>query len=347
MINYQEIIEELRDDDIFHLLERLGAQPIDKGSHFICKTICHNEDADQASAKLYYYKDTHLFYCYTECGALSIFKFLQHYYETRQIEYDWYTDVLQVVLNCGAAQIKDGEPTYKSIRSEYNLKKVRRDLPTFPSDVMNCFIHYYPIEWINDHITPVAMDKYNIKYSSLQNKIIIPHYDVNGKLVGIRGRALNAFDIENFGKYMPVQIEGKWYSHPLSLNLYGLYENKGNIKKSGITYIFESEKSVMQCEAFSLPNCAVASCGSNLNKFQVDLLLRTCAPHEIVVCYDNEEVEGHKYFDKLYKMCKKYSNCCNMSFIYDRHNLTPKKASPSDCGEEIFLQLLKERIKIK
>ena len=58
------------------------------------------------------------------------------------------------------------------------------------------------------------MDKFNIRYSISQNKIIIPHYNVNGELVGIRGRALNTQDIEQFGKYMPVQIENKWYSHP-------------------------------------------------------------------------------------------------------------------------------------
>ena len=75
------------------------------------------------------------------------------------------------------------------------------------------------------------MDKFNIRYSTTQNKIIIPHYNADGQLVGIRGRALNEWEVENVGKYMPVQIEGKWYSHPLSLNLYGLNFNKEDIKK--------------------------------------------------------------------------------------------------------------------
>jgi hypothetical protein len=42
-----------------------------------------------------------------------------------------------------------------------------------------------------DGITRAAMDKYNIRFSISQNKIIIPHYNVFGQLVGIRGRALN------------------------------------------------------------------------------------------------------------------------------------------------------------
>ena len=73
MIDYEEIVSNLKDDDVFHLLEQLGARPIDKGDCFICKTVCHNEDAEEASQKLYYYKNTHLFYCYTEEGAMSIF----------------------------------------------------------------------------------------------------------------------------------------------------------------------------------------------------------------------------------------------------------------------------------
>ena len=78
------------------------------------------------------------------------------------------------------------------------------------------------------------MDKYQILYSPVQNKIIIPHFDVNGRLVGIRGRALDEWEIENIGKYMPVQVEGVWYSHPLSFNLYGLFQNRKNIEERGI-----------------------------------------------------------------------------------------------------------------
>ena len=42
---------------------------------------------------------------------------------------------------------------------------------------MDIFTKKYPIEWLNDGITWAAMDKYNIRFSPTQNKIIIPHYD--------------------------------------------------------------------------------------------------------------------------------------------------------------------------
>lgn len=348
MIDYGQIIENLELEGVERLLTSLGIPYKNTEAALIMPTVCHNADIEEASWKLYYYKNSHMFYCYTECGALSIFKFLQEYYETRQIEYDWYRDIYEVVVNCSVSTTRSPINAYKSQRSDYEPQKVRRQLPEYAPGVLDCFVKKYPIEWIQDHISKSSMDKYNILYSISQNKIIIPHYDIDGRLVGIRGRALNKEDVEIFGKYMPVQIENKWYSHPLSLNLYGLNWNRENIKKFGICYIFESEKSVLQMEGFSIPNCAVASCGSNLNKFQIDLLIRYCAPREVVVCYDREEEKGeHKYFDKLYKMCSKYTNYCNMSFIYDRKGISKMKDSPSDNGEEIFKTLFKERVRVK
>ena len=347
MIDYNEIVSNLEEDKVKSLLKSLGADVQDKGGYFICNTICHNEEADDASMKLYYYKNTKLFYCYTECGAMSIFTFLKHYYETRQIEYDWYEDILKVVLNC-SLQREINSNRYKPMRSEYFLKKERKELPSFNKNVLGCFVKAYPAEWIREGITPAAMDKYNILFSISQNKIIIPHYDVNDNLVGIRGRALNEQEIENFGKYMPVQIENVWYSHPLSLNLYGLNFNKDNIKRYGIAYVFEGEKSVLLSENLHMPNCAVASCGSSFNKYQLDLLMRYCQPKEIVLCYDREEKEGQStYFAKLWKTCEKYRNYCNMSFIYDDRKITDLKAAPIDMGENVFLSLLDRRVKVK
>lgn len=108
------------------------------------------------------------------------------------------------------------------------------------------------------------------------------------------------------------------------------------------------EKAVLQADNFELPNCSAAVCGSNLNKYQVKLLMRECHPKEIVLCFDNEELEGQdKYFNKLYAMCKRYTNYCNFSFIYDRQRITPNKFSPTDMGEEIFKELLKTRVVVK
>lgn len=350
-MDYAAIVDGINIANIKALLSSLGVREIiDKGDYLITNTICHNENAEDASMKLYYYDNTKMFMCYSNCQAMSIFKFLKNYYETRGIEYDWVSDVYNVILDCSNFKPNEGfdTPKYKSIRDKYETAKRETVLPEYNAGALGVFVKHYPPEWLNDGITTTAMDKFDIRYSISQNKIVIPHYDAGGRLVGIRGRALNEWEVENVGKYMPMRLEQTWYKHPLSMNLYGLYENKENIKRNHICYLFESEKSVMQCEAFDMPNCAAAVCGSQFNKYQLNLLMKHCQPQEIVICFDKEENEGEdKYFNKLYAIGEKYKNYCNFSFVYDRLGLLEMKDSPSDKGEAVFRKLLEKRVKVR
>ena len=349
-MEYEKIVKSLSTEKIKNLLYSLGATNINENDEvLITNTICHNVDPNGASMKLYWYKDSKMFYCFTECGSMNIFTFLKHYYEERGISYDWYRDIYLVARDCANVTHKFGESVLEK-RLDVVKYKSKRDvsLKPYSKEVLDLFEDKLPKEWLEEGISAQAMRKYGIKFWGIENKIIIPHVDYKGNLVGIRGRALNPEDIEFMGKYMPVKIEGKYYSHPLSLNLYGLYENKENIKKHGVCYLFESEKSVLLSENSERDNCALAVCGSNINKYQIFLLLKICQPKEIIVCFDNEEKEGEeKYFHKLYKMCKRYSKYCAMSFCYDRKNITKKKDSPIDRGEEIFNELVKRRVRVR
>ena len=349
MIDYEQIVKDLKDEEVIRLMYELGADRHEETDNYIIfPTICHNENATEASMKLYYYKDTHLLYCYTEDGPMSIYKFLENYYKTRNIEYDWGQDILKVVFQCSAAtDLTTKETIFKQSLKDKYRKRQSIQLAAYSPNVLESFVKQYPIEWLEDNISAGAMDKYNIRYSISQNKIIIPHYDINNRLVGIRGRALNESEIA-YAKYAPVKIEDIVYKHKLSLNLYGLNHNWKNIKELGICYIAESEKAVLQSELFGEKNCTVAICGSSLNIYQIKLLMQHCQPKEIVLCLDKEELPGEdKYFYKLWDMCNKYKLYTNMSFIYDRENLLNLKDSPFDRGRNIFNKLLEKRVKVK
>lgn len=343
-MDYNKIIEDLTEQDIIRIMETLGAKNYKMTNEaIIFQTICHGGD----SMKLYYYKDNHFFFCYTECGGMSVFKMIENTYKARGIEYDWYNDVYLLITN---GKRKEGLQTEKRelLKDKYERIRRERQLEIYPKGVLDVFEKIYPSQWLTEGISKETMDKFDIRFSISQNKIIIPHYNENGELIGIRGRALNTWEVENIGKYMPVQIEQKWYKHPLSLNLYGLNQTKENIKKSGYVCLFEGEKSVLIMDGFKRLNCGVAVCGSSINKYQIDILLQTCAPKEFIICFDKEE-EGtnDKYFNKLKKMGEKYSNYGDFSFVYDFHNRLRMKESPVDRGEDIFNQLLRERVKIR
>ena len=86
---------------------------------------------------------------------------------------------------------------------------------------------------------------------------------------------------------------------------------------------------------------------SKLSKYQFNLLFKECCPKEIIICFDKEELpKKHTYFDKLWSICEKYKNYCNMSFIYDRDELLDMKDSPIDKGNEVFKKLLERRVKV-
>ena len=100
--DFQMIIDNLNEEKVIRLMQQLGAGRYKETAEaIIFPTICHNVDADEASMKLYYYKDNKFFYCYSSCDGMSIFKFLEHYYETRGIEYNWYNDIFEVAKNIG------------------------------------------------------------------------------------------------------------------------------------------------------------------------------------------------------------------------------------------------------
>lgn len=334
-------------EKVIEVLNKLKIPYTDKGEFLVCKTCCHNKDAQNASYKLYYYKNSGLFHCYTECGTMSPYQFLEHYYNTNEIPFDWHKDIHSVL--CGNLKPQGITSLLNQPMddfSKYKQTQFKKALPTYPTQILQSFSKAYPPEWLSDGITRAAMDKYNILYSIPQNKIIIPHYDINNNLIGIRGRALDPWEVENVGKYMPIQLENKWYSHPLSLNLYGLNISKEAIKQHRICYVGEGEKFCLQCASFSMPNVSVAVCGSVFNKTQLDLLLRYCQPKEIVICFDNEEKPNEKkYFEKLCNLCQKYKMYSNFSFVYDTQLLSLKE-SPSDKGEQIFRRLIERRIKI-
>lgn len=347
---FQDFKNSLTETDIINFFYSLGVDNyINKNDYLIFPTICHNEDIESASLKLYYYKSNKLFHCYTDCGeSFDIFGLIKRYSDTRGLNENTRKEITRNLLTKVNHQFQNSfdKENYISFIDKY--KKIEYpELKVLPEGTLAPFIKYYTYEWLNEGITPETMDKFNILYSITQNKIIIPHYDENNNLIGVRGRALNEEDIEN-GKYRPITIEEKVLSHPLSLNLYGLNINKLNIQKKHFAIIFEGEKSVLLMDKYYPESTAVATCGSNLHKAQINLLIKNNVS-EIILAYDkentNKKVE-EEYFNKLYNLCNKYKHYCNFSFIFDRENLLADKDSPIDKGLEVFEKLLSKRVQV-
>lgn len=357
MLTAREIKERLTEEEIIQIVRHLGAESyFDVGDALVFPTICHNPLGGAASMKMYYYKNSRLFFCYTECSeSFDIFELVRRvsilnkqdlpYGNTFYGAFHFVLNFFNIESNYNVTKKK----TYTVIRDRFKRKNYEVILDEYNPVVLEVFRKHYTCEWLSEGITKEAMDKFNILYYDYRNEIVIPHYDIDDRLVGIRSRALND---DSFAKYMPTMVENKVYKHPLSFNLYGLNVNKKNIEKVKTAIVFEGEKSILKSETLSDINYSVAVCGSRLNIFQVNMLIRNCGVREIILAFDKEYInhnssEGEEYFNKLERMARKYKNYCAFSFIYDMKDLLQKKDSPVDRGKEVYEQLLLERIFVK
>lgn len=351
MIKIQDELQKLTSDDIIRIVTELGSENyVETENEIRFNTICHNEDCTDASMKLYYYKKDKRFHCYTECGcSFNLVQLFEKRYELLHYDYDFYNDIVLKIVGEQTRGISQMTfPTrYETLFEKYNYIPPRVQHPILDPSILNSFSSYHAVEWLNDGISDEMMWRYGIKYSIAENKVIIPHYDVKGHLIGVRGRTLNK-DEEALYKYMPITYNGKILKHQLGFNLYGLNMVGGNIKKKGMAIIAEGEKAALQFGTMfgHEHNICVATCGSSLSSYQIDLLCSRGA-RRILIAFDREGEtyqEQEKYYQKLKSYCERYKIKAKMGFIWDCKNLLKLKESPFDKGKDTFLKLYKNAV---
>lgn len=353
-IERKDIIESLTIEDVKDFLTYLGAPVVSFDKGLITSTICHNPVEEAESLKLYYYADSKVFHCYTECSEnMSIFELYKRYMSLNHsdITDEEAANFIAKFLKKTIVSTNLEKKRELVNRERYKYEKQILQDEEYPTSALGCFTKYYHPTWLNEGITPCVMDHFKICFSIYQNKIVIPHFDIDGRLIGIRGRTLEEEEL-SLGKYRPITIGDTIYSHHLGWNLYGIYEHQKAIKKFHKIIIYESEKSVMQDEVFNgEDSCAVAVCGSVLNKLQIGLI-KKLGVNEVILAFDKEfddcySEKGKKYRKKIIDMGKKYSYCASFSYIFDEKNLTKEKDSPTDRGKEVFETLYRQRIRIR
>ena len=358
-VSVQDVINSITLDDVRIFLESLGVDQIamyeDKG-YLVCPTICHNPIHEAESMKLYWYQNNKIFRCYTECNeAMSIFTLYQKFMRINYHKVD-FEEAFDYVKKClRHISISEKKKKYKP---EINLEKYDFDaavpkLTEYPKEMLSYFLPYHHPSWLKEGIKPEVMDKFHIGFWNRENKITVPHFDIDGRLIGIRARTLDEEDAKLHGKYRPVQIGNTLYAHPLHFNLYGIYEHKNAIKKVKSAIIAEGEKSVLLDDGYHGEwSNTVACCGSNLNKFHVRLLTNFLGVNEITIAFDKEyqdwrTEEARKYRMKIEEMCREYKGQATFYYIWDIDNLLGYKDSPFDKGKEVFEELYKHRIRVR
>ena len=346
----RKVVGMLSDRDVFDLMDELDAQPISKGNTFECRTVCH----DGHKHKLIYYKDSKSFYCYTNCGHLSIFDMLGKALDLEFI------DALKYIVR--KYNLHDSDHiegfTYEKVVNPGALLKQKLEKVKAPAfekldeHLLLDFYPYYHKSWIDEGISISSMMKYNIRYSIVDNQIIIPHYDEYGNLIGVRGRNLNKDKVDEGKKYMPIFYEGKVLKHLTGANLYGLDKNKEMIEKHKTMILFESEKSVLQLDSM-MPDHSIGVCvsGSSLTQYQLELI-KKLRIDEVIIGVDKEfenigDDKEKRYAEKIIKVFRnRLAPYVRVSVLWDLKNELNEKDSPTDRGVKIFKDLYENRIYI-
>ena len=351
---WEKISRKLTEEQVIAILSDLGSAPPrrDGANNLIFQSVCHGS----SSWKLCYYTDTHNFFCYRDWENFTIFSLIMKVkgcdfkealnYVTNKFNYDTRAERTNGFIN---GYTKGDWDLFEKYSSPV-LKETADGLTIIPHEILELYPSVYYEGWRKEGISIEAMQKYSIKYDPSNNRIIIPHYDTEGNLIGIRCRNLNK---DASAKYCPVTIEGKLYSHPLSKYLYGFDKNKETIIKTQKVMICESEKSVLMAETFFPENnFCVACCGSNISYEQLELLFPVGVTEVILALdwdfkkLDDRDEEYKAYRTKMLRLSQKLLPYFSVKVLLPATEEFIYKGSPTDMGKDYLLTTMKKKVPV-
>lgn len=206
------------------------------------------------------------------------------------------------------------------------------EIEVLNEEILNDFTPCIHISWINEGITQMTVDVFQLGYSFVRQRVIIPiRYWLTGELIGITGRTMvENYEEFNIAKYLAIKPYTK------TINLYGLFENYNAIIKAGYCVVYESEKSTLKRHS-RLDGTGVSVGCHEISEEQARILIGLDID-EIVICFDNDVDINHIRF-----CCEKFYHIRKVSYMYDKWDLLKEKDSPADKPNKIYDFLFKYR----
>ena len=368
-----ELLNLITDEDIVNILtnEFDSIKGQETSQYIIFSAVCHNS----SSMKLYYYKESKTFHCYSQCSCnYSVFDLIGQVLGLPFLEsYKWlcnYKGVKNTRQQFRGFKSRDSENKDLEFLKLHSYKPAQNEivLPEYSDKVLRNFDKAIEESWYEEGINDEeVLDKFEILYNYYDGSMIIPYFSEDGThLNGIMRRSFNKEDVDNGRKYMPLEWNRITYKFNKRLVLYGYYQNKENIDKLHKCILYEAEKSVLKLSCYKgLENgIGLGLGGMNLSKQQLQLLLKrdideVCIALDkqvrtdlIDLKEDTEEVvkakkEYNIYIDKVKKIYVLLCNYFTVTVILDwtkgGDSLLDYKSSPIDHGEQIWDYLYENR----
>jgi len=207
---------------------------------------------------------------------------------------------------------------------------------TLPGDYMDTMHENIPVKlsaWLAEGISAESMERFQVRYDSVSNRLVFPVRDMAGSIINVCGRTLDEdFKAKRIPKYVYMRSIGAMPT------IYGFAENEEFIRAENRLILFEGAKSVMLADTWGIRNTG-AILTSHLSEWQMRELIRLQIP---VVFALDKDIDPRE--DK--RVCR-LSKYVTVEAIVDTESLLQPKMAPVDAGMEAFQKLYDMRIQIR
>ena len=228
------------------------------------------------------------------------------------------------------------------------VRKYGNQLPEYNRSIIDTLPPLYPQAWIDEGISEETMAKYQIRYYERCNQTVIPCFDDEARLIGVRVRNWDKDRIEQ-AKYMPlITLDGQCYKFNTNQVFYGINYNKPEIERTGKVIIVESEKAVMKLDTYmGRHNIALGMYGSNLGIQRRNQLIKM-GVNTVSYVVDNDFIgQDDEFFEqwreKIQHFIKLWDGFCRIEIVWDNLGLLGPKENATDRTKEVWEQLWKNR----
>ena len=314
-----------------------------------------NKDALKGSPKLYFYKDSQIYFGYTSSRSYDIISLVQTHLSLLKQPCS-FLDACQFILDTtninpdSISHVKKEGHVYdwSNLERFIKVRKYGNQLSEYNRNIIDTLPPLYPQAWIDEGISEETMDKYQIRYYERCNQTVIPCFDDEARLVGVRVRNWDKDRVEQ-AKYMPlVTLDGQCYKFNTNQVFYGINYNKPEIERTGKVIIVESEKAVMKLDTYmGRHNIALGMYGSNLGIQRRNQLLKM-GVNTVSYVVDNDFIgQDDEFFEqwreKIQHFIKLWDGFCRVEIVWDNLGLLGPKENATDRTKEVWEQLWENR----
>lgn len=280
-------------------------------------------------------RETQQFYDFSSGKGGNILTFIQCYFKCN---FPKALDILKEYAGVTGDVAPRQKLTATSIAKKY--KNTQKNAPKCAKSTVlpvNCMERYEAREdklkvWENEGISREVLEKFQVRYDVMSDRLVYPIKNVDGDIINIHGRTLDPdFKLKKLRKYT--------YFYPMGVQstIYGIADNMESIKEQKEIILFEGAKSVMQAASWGFGNCG-AVLTSHLSPEQLKILIKLSC--RVVFALDKEvDIREDQNIRKLKRFVK-------VEYVRDTEKLLGEKDSPVDKGEEVWRHLYGGRRKL-